>query len=169
MSTYLMLFTLVHVLISLVAIASGFVVMYELLRSQASRSWTAFFLTTTVLTSVTGFGFPFQQVTPGHVLGVLSLFALGLALYALYSRELVGRWRTVYVVTALVAQYFNVFVLIVQSFQKVPVLHAMAPTQTEWPFALVQGVTLVAFIVAGFLATARFPTAAGATTQRLPA
>ena len=169
MSTYLMLFTLVHVLISLVAIASGFVVMYELLRSQGSRGWTAFFLATTVLTSVTGFGFPFEHVTPGHVLGVLSLIALGLALYALYSQKLVGKWRTVYVVTALVAQYFNVFVLIVQSFQKVPALQALAPTQTEWPFALVQGLTLVAFIVAGYLSTARYPTAAIATNRSLSA
>ncbi len=169
MSTYLMLFTLVHVLISLVAIAGGFVVMYELLRSQASRGWTAFFLATTVLTSVTGFGFPVVHVTPGHVLGVLSLIALGLALYALYSRQLVGRWRTVYVVTALVAQYFNVFVLIVQSFQKVPALHALAPTQTEWPFALVQGLALVGFVAAGYLSTARFPTAGVATSGRLPA
>jgi hypothetical protein len=169
MSTYLMLFTLVHVLISLVAIASGFVVMYELLRSRGSRGWTAFFLATTVLTSVTGFGFPFVHVTPGHVLGVLSLIALSLALYALYSQKLVGRWRTVYVVTALIAQYFNVFVLIVQSFQKLPALRALAPTQTEWPFALVQGATLLGFVVAGYLSTARFPTAAVATSGRLSA
>lgn len=156
MSNLLLIYTLMHVLISLVAIGSGFVVMYQMYRAEMSRGLTAFFLAATVLTSVTGFGFPADHVTPGHVIGVLSLLALGLALFALYGRRLAGNWRTVYVVGALLAQYLNVFVLIVQSFQKVPALHALAPTQSEWPFALAQGLTLLLFAVVGARATFRF-------------
>ncbi|MGC3972531.1 MAG: hypothetical protein QM775_35845 [Pirellulales bacterium] len=147
MSTTLFVYTVLHVAVSLVGIASGFVVLYDLLRSRVSPRLTKFFLATTILTSVSGFGFPFHGVTPGHVLGVLSLAALALAVYAMYSRHLVGRWRTAYVVAAFVAQYFNFFVLIVQSFQKVPALHALAPTQTESPFAVTQLLTLVGFAV----------------------
>ena len=118
--------------------------------------WTAFFLVTTVLTSVTGFAFPFVKLLPSHILAVLSLIVLAIAIYALYSRKLAGGWRTAYVVTAIIEQYLNVFVLIVQAFMKLPPLKALAPTQTEPPFAIAQAVNLVAFLVLGYLATKRF-------------
>ena len=105
---------------------------------------------------MTGFGFPIQGVTPGIVLGVISLVVLAVALYARYGRHLAGAWRPVYIITAVMGLYLNVFVLIVQSFQKVPALKAMAPTQSEPPFAIAQAVTLVAFIALGFLAGKRF-------------
>jgi hypothetical protein len=145
-----------HVVISLLGIASGYVVIAGMLQAQRLPRWTAFFLVTTVLTSVTGFAFPFVKLLPSHILAVLSLIALAIAIYALYSRKLAGRWRAAYVVTAIIAQYFNVFVLIVQAFLKLPPLKALAPTQTEPPFAVAQGVNLVAFLVLGYLATKRF-------------
>lgn len=117
---------------------------------------TAFFLITTVLTSATGFLFPFVKLLPSHILAALSLIVQAIAIYALSSRKLAGRWRATYVATAIIAQYFNVFVLIVQAFQKLPPLKALAPTQTEPPFAVVQAVNLVAFLVLGYLATKRF-------------
>jgi hypothetical protein len=155
MSTNLFLFTLVHVAISLIGIASGFVVMAHFLKHTPSRFWTNLFLTTTILTSVSGFGFPFVKVTPGIVLGVLSLIVLALAIYAHSARHLDGRWNTTYIVSALVAQYFNVFVLVVQSFQKVPFLKMLAPTQSEAPFAITQLVVLAAFVTIGILSVKR--------------
>lgn len=169
MSTALALYTLMHVLVSLVGIGSGFVVMYDLVRSRISRQTTALFLATTVLTSLSGFGFPVEHVTPGHVLGVLSLLVLCVALYARYARKLLGRWRTAFVVAAFTAQYVNVFVLIVQSFLKVPALHALAPTQTEWPFVAVQGLTFLAFVVWGTLASLQFSQPAVADPRRTTA
>jgi len=145
-----------HVVISLLGIVSGYVVIGGMLQAQRLPRMTAFFLITTVLTSATGFLFPFVKLLPSHILAVLSLIVLAIALYALYSRQLAGRWRAAYVVTAIIAQYFNVFVLIVQAFQKLPPLKALAPTQTEPPFAIVQAVNLVAFLVLGYLATKRF-------------
>jgi len=145
-----------HVVISLLGIVSGYVVIGGMLQAQRLPRMTAFFLITTVLTSATGFLFPFVKLLPSHILAVLSLIVLAIAIYALYSRRLAGRWRAVYVVTAIIAQYFNVFVLIVQAFQKLPPLKALAPTQTEPPFAIVQAVNLVAFLVLGYLATKRF-------------
>jgi hypothetical protein len=149
-------FTIIHVAISLLAIASGFVVLFGLIAAKRLDAWTAFFLVTTIATSVTGFGFPIHGVTPGIVFGVISLVVLAVALYARYGRHLAGAWRLVYVITAVMALYLNVFVLIVQSFQKVPALEALAPTQSEPPFAIAQAVTLVAFLVLGFLAGKRF-------------
>jgi hypothetical protein len=149
-------FTLVHVAISLVAIVSGFIVLFGLLAGKRLDRWTAIFLATTVATSVTGFGFPIHGFTPGLGLGVISLLVLAVAIYARYARHLAGVWRRVYVISATAALYFNVFVLIVQSFQKVPALKALAPTQTEWPFALAQLVALVAFLALGFMASVRF-------------
>lgn len=145
-----------HVVISLLGIVSGYVVIGGMLQAQRLPRMTAFFLITTVLTSATGFLFPFVKLLPSHILAVLSLIVLAIAIYALYSRQLAGRWRAAYVVTAIIAQYFNVFVLIVQAFQKLPPLKALAPTQTEPPFAIVQAVNLVAFLVLGYLATKRF-------------
>ena len=114
------LYTQIHVIISLLAIASGFGVIFGLITAKRLDVWTAFFLATTILTSVTGFGFPITGVTPGIVLGVISLVVLAVALYARYARHLAGIWRPVFVITAVLAQYLNFFVLIVQSFQKLP-------------------------------------------------
>jgi hypothetical protein len=149
-------FTLIHVGISLIAIVAGFVVVFGLIAGKRLSGWTAFFLLTTIATSVTGFGFPIKGVTPGIVLGVISLVVLAIAVYARYAGRLKGVWRLVYVVTAVIALYLNFFVLIVQSFQKVPALAALAPTQSEPPFVVAQVVALVVFIALGVLAGKRF-------------
>jgi hypothetical protein len=149
-------FTAFHVLISLMAIGSGFVVLYGLLNSKTFPRWTAFFLITTVATSVTGFLFPFHHFMPSYALGILSLVVLALAIAALYRFHLVGGWRQTYVITAVLALYLNVFVLIAQLFQKVPPLKALAPTQSEPPFQIAQLVVLVLFIVLGFRAAVKF-------------
>jgi len=152
----LTIFTVVHVIISLLGIAAGFVVMAGMLGGRLVKGWTGFFLAMTVATSVTGFLFPYHGFTPALAFGVLSMILLGLAIYALRTRRLEGGWRKVYVITALIAQYLNVFVLVVQSFQKVPGLKALAPTQTEPPFGIAQGLVLTGFIWAGFLSVKRF-------------
>ncbi|HXE88270.1 MAG TPA: hypothetical protein VN524_15890 [Hyphomicrobiaceae bacterium] len=154
-------FTTLHVVISLIGIASGFVVLYGMLGSQRLPGWTALFLATTILTSVTGFMFPINGVTPGLVVGAISLVLLGLALLGLYVFRLAGPWRWVYVFTALAALYFNVFVGVVQAFQKLAFLQPLAPTQSEPPFALAQGAVLVLFLVLGFVAVRRFHPADG--------
>ena len=141
---------------ALAAIASGFIVLFGMIASRRFDGWTAFFLATTVATSVTGFGFPIKGMTPGLAFGVISLVVLTAIVHARYSRHLAGIWRGVYVIGAVFAFYLNFVVLIVQSFQKVPVLHAIAPTQTETPFIAGQIISLVAFLVLGTLATKRF-------------
>ncbi|HSZ01903.1 MAG TPA: hypothetical protein VK788_20575 [Terriglobales bacterium] len=138
-------FTVVHVLISLVAIASGIVVMYGFLSNQRLDRWTAIFLVTTVLTSLTGFLFPFTGVTPAIKLGITSLVVLAIAAVARYFLHLT--WRKTYVIAACTGLYLNVFVLVVQSFEKVPSLKALAPTQKEPPFAIVQIAVLLFFVV----------------------
>jgi len=150
------LLTLVHVVLSLVGIAAGFVVLLGLLAGRLPVKWNSLFLVTTIATSVTGFFFPFHKVTPGIVVGVISLVVLAIALVALHSKRLEGVWRRIYVVTAMVALYLNVFVLIVQLFEKVPALHAMAPTQSEPPFKMAQLGNLALFAVLTILATRRF-------------
>ena len=149
-------FTHLHVAISLVGIVSGLIVLFGMLRARRLPGWTALFLATTVLTSVTGFMFPINGLTPAIVVGVISIVILAIALMALYVKHLSGAWRWIYVTTALAALYFNVFVLIVQSFQKVPALQNLAPTQSEPPFSVTQGVVLVAFLVLGTMAARRF-------------
>ena len=148
--------TFVHVVLSLVGIFSGFVVAYGLLRAKRLNGWTAVFLVSTVATSVTGFLFPFHRLLPSHVIGVVSLIVLAVAIFARYGRRLAGAWRRTYVITAIAALYFNVFVLIAQAFMKVRVLKAMAPTQSEAPFLVAQLVVLVLFIVLGIRAAKRF-------------
>jgi hypothetical protein len=138
-------FTLLHVVISLAGIASGFIALLGLLGAKLSR-WTAFFLTTSILTSLTGFLFPFKGVTPGLVVGVLSMIVLLLALIALYGQKLSGAWRGVYVISACMALYFNVFVLFAQSFAKIPALKAIAPTQSSPAFGITQLIVMVVFI-----------------------
>ncbi len=149
-------FTLLHVAISLVAIASGVIVLFGMLGAHRLAGWTALFLVTTILTSVTGFMFPIHGFTPGLGVGAISLLILAVALLALYSKRLAGAWRWIYVATAVAALWFNVFVLIVQSFQKISALHALAPTQSEAPFLIAQGAVLAAFLVLGILAALKF-------------
>lgn len=140
-------FTLFHVILSLAGIGSGFIAILSLVRNRLLPGWTAFFLITTALTSITGFLFPFHGVTPGIVLGILSMIVLLLAVIALYVGKLGGAWRGIYVGTAVLALYFNVFVLFAQLFAKVPLLKAMAPTQSSRAFGVTQLVVLAAFIV----------------------
>ena len=149
-------YTIVHVIISLVGIGSGLIVLFGLLNGRLLSPWNDLFLLTTVLTSVTGFFFPYTKITPGIVLGVLSLITLAIALCALYARHLSGGWRRTYAVTALIALYFNVFVLVAQLFEKVPAIHALAPTQTEPPFKIAQLLLLILAIVLITLAAKRF-------------
>jgi hypothetical protein len=149
-------FTFVHVLISLVGIASGLVVLFGLLAGKRLDGWTALFLTTTVLTSVTGFMFPFEHVTPGIKVGIISLVILAVAIAARYAFHMAGVWRSIYAVGATLALYLNVFVLVAQLFEKVPALHELAPTGSEAPFLVAQLVVLAAFLALGTLATIRF-------------
>lgn len=149
-------YTAVHVTLSLIGIGSGLVVLFGLLKGKSFRGWTALFLATTVATSITGFGFPVAHFLPSHGVAILSLIALAVAIAALYKFHLAGRWRRTYVICAVVALYFNCFVLVVQSFEKVPALQALAPTQTEPPFALAQLVVLGLFVYAGIQAARRF-------------
>ncbi|MGA2214930.1 MAG: hypothetical protein ABSH31_16770 [Bryobacteraceae bacterium] len=153
-------FTILHVAISLIGILSGFVVVFGLVGGKRLDGWTALFLTTTVLTSVTGFMFPFEKVTPGIKLGIISVVVLAIAIAARYAFHLSGAWRTIYAVGATLALYLNVFVLVVQSFEKVPALHALAPTGSEPAFWAAQLVVLAAFLVLGTSATIKFRHAA---------
>jgi hypothetical protein len=148
--------TQVHVVISLIGILSGLVVMIGLLSSNRRDSWTTLFLASTAATSLTGFLFPFHGVTPGIVLGIISLVVLAIAIFARYVGHLAGAWRWLYVISAMLALYLNVFVLIAQLFQKVPALRALAPTQSDLPFIITQTVLLVIFVVLTILSAIRF-------------
>ncbi len=149
-------FTTVHVVVSLIGIATGLVVLFGLLTAKRFDGWTAIFLVTTVLTSVTGFGFPFEHLLPSHKVGIISLVLLAVAILARYGLHLAGAWRWIYAVCATMALYLNVFVLVVQSFEKVPALKAMAPTQSEPPFLVAQVIVLLLFIVLGIFAVKKF-------------
>jgi hypothetical protein len=154
-------FVFVHVIISLVGIAAGFIVMFGLLGSNRMPGLTALFLLLTILTSATGFLIPplvTEKLLPSHMIGVLSLILLAIACYALYGAKLSGSWRWIFVLTALLAQYFNVFVLVIQSFLKIGPLHALAPSvpPSEPPFAVAQGIVLVFFIIVIIGAIKRF-------------
>ena len=141
--------TTVHVVIGLIGIVSGIIVMFGLLGSDRMPGLTAIFLLFTILTNATGFLFPFEKLLPSHMIGILSLVLLAIACLALYGMKLSGAWRWIYVVTALLSLYFNVFVLVIQSFLKVPALTALAPgNPPSGPvFAVVQGVVLVFFVI----------------------
>ena len=151
-------FTMLHVIISLIGIVSGLVVLFGLFGSRTMPGMTALFLLTTVLTSATGFLFPFDKLLPSHMVGILSLVLLAIACIALYGMKLAGAWRWIYMLTAMIALYLNVFVLVIQSFLKIGPLHALAPSvpPSEPPFAIVQGIVLVLFIVAIISAVRRF-------------
>jgi hypothetical protein len=140
-------YTIVHVILSLVGIGSGLIVLFGLIKGKLLAPWNGIFLLTTILTSVTGFFFPNAKITPGIILGILSLITLAIALIALYGFRLQGGWRRTYAITSMIALYFNVFVLIAQLFGKVPALHALAPTGTEAPFKISQLILLVLTIV----------------------
>jgi len=150
------IYTIVHVLISVVGIFTGLIVLFGMLAGKRLDGWTKWFLITTVLTSVTGFFFPFHGFTPAIGLGIISLLVLAVAIYARYPRQLAGHWRWIYVVGAVISFYFNVFVGVVQSFEKIPALHALAPTQIEPPFKLTQLVVLALFAVLTIVAAIRF-------------
>jgi hypothetical protein len=142
-------FTLVHVLISLAGIISGFVVIDGFLKARRLDGWNAFFLTMTILTSVTGFFFPRNGITPGQIVGAISLVLLVIAVLARYPLHFSGAGRWLYVITAVIAQYFNFAVLIIQSFQKVAPLKELAPTQSEPPFLIAQLAALALFVLLG--------------------
>jgi len=149
-------FTLLHVVITLIAIGSGLIVVGGMFASHKLPDMTALFLFTTALTSVTGFLFPIRAFTPALGVGIVACVILAFALFALYKERLVGVWRPIYVITAIVSLYLNVFVLVAQSFMKVSGLNALAPTQSEPPFAITQGVVLVIFIIIALIAVVRF-------------
>ena len=152
----LQIYTIIHTLISLVAIFTGFVVLFGLLTGNRIDGWTKWFLISAVATTVTGFFFPFHGITPAIKLGIISSVVLVITIYARYAKHLAGAWRWIYVVGASVTLYFNVFVGIVQSFEKIPALKAMAPTQSESPFKLTQLVVLALFVILAFVAAIRF-------------
>ncbi len=152
-------FTLLHVVISLIGIGSGLVVLFGMLSGKRLDGWTALFLLTTALTSVTGFFFPFTHLLPSHKVGIISMVVLAIAVLARYAMHLAGAWRSIYVLAAVLALYLNVFVLVVQSFLKVSALHALAPTGTEPPFLVAQLVVLVIFIGLTIFAVKKFRTA----------
>ena len=148
--------TFVHVMLSLIGIVSGIIVMIGMFGAKRLDGWTALFLVSTVATSVTGFLFPFHRFMPSHGVGIVSMIALVVAILARYRFHLVGGWRRTYVITAMVALYLNVFVLIAQAFQKVPALKAMAPTQSEPPFLIAQLVVMALFVVLAIAAAIKF-------------
>ncbi len=152
--------TLLHVVLSLVGIASGFVVVLGMLSAKRLDGWTVLFLTTTLATSATGFLLPAPHFLPSHAIGITSLIVLAIAILARYKFHLTDGWCRTYVIAAVIALYFNVFVLVVQLFLKVPSLHELAPTQSEPPFAIAQVVVLALFVVLGFFAAKRFRIAA---------
>ena len=149
-------YTAFHVLLSLIGIGTGFIMIFGFMAGRWLNLWITVFLWTTILTSVTGFFFPFKGITPGIILGIISLVFLAISLFALRSKKLAGGWRSAFVITAVIGQWLNFFVLIAQLFEKVPALHVLAPTNTEPPFKIAQLIALIVFVVLGFLATKNF-------------
>jgi len=145
-------FTLVHTVLSLVGIVAGLVVAGGLATRTRLDGWAAVFMVTTVLTSVTGFGFPFDKLLPSHIVGIVSLVVLAGAIFADYVKHRYGGWRTTYSVGVVLATYLNVFVLVAQLFKRIPVLFLLAPTQSEPPFALTQGLVVLLFVWLGVAA-----------------
>ncbi len=152
----LLLYTLFHTALSIVAIISGLLVVKGLISSAGRQLWTLLFLWTASATTLTGFFFPFNGITPALILGVVSIVPLTLAFVARYRYRLAGTWRSTYVVTVITVLYFNCFVLVVQSFRHVPSLNVFAPTQTEPPFKIAQLVTLLLFIVIGIISFKKY-------------
>ena len=152
----LQIYTVIHTLISLVAIFTGLVVVVGMLGGKRLDGWTKWFLITAVATTITGFFFPFHGFTPAIGLGIISLPFLALTIFARYAKRLAGPWRWIYVIGAVICLYFNLFVAVVQTFEKIPALHAMAPTQTEPPFKLTQLVVLLVSVLLAIVAAIRF-------------
>ena len=149
-------FTQIHVVLSLIGIVAGLVALFGMFRNNRLNGWTLIFIVTTVATTLTGFLFPFKGFTPAIGTGIVSSLVLAVTILARYAFNMAGPWRRIYVITAVVSLYLNCFVLVVQGFLKVPALHALAPQGTEPAFALTQGLVLVLFVIAGFLAVRRF-------------
>jgi hypothetical protein len=154
-------FTQIHVALSLIGIVAGLVALFGLLRSNPLNSWTLIFIVTTVATTLTGFLFPFKGFTPAIGTGIVSSLVLAVTILARYAFNMVGPWRWIYVVGAVVSLYLNCFVLVVQGFLKVPALHELAPQGNEPAFAVTQGLVLVLFVFAGFIAIRRFHPGSG--------
>src|SRR6266508_3248633 len=148
----LLIYTIIHTVISRIAILTGIAVLFGMLAGKRLDGWTKWFLITAVATTITGFFFPFHGFTPAIGLGIISLPFLALTIYARYPKHLAGAWRWIYAIGAVICLYFNLFVLVVQLFEKVPALHAMAPTQTESPFKLTQVCVLVVSVVLAIIA-----------------
>jgi hypothetical protein len=146
-------FLLFHVTVSVIGLAAGFVVIAGLLKGERLPGWTAVFLITTVLTNATGFGLPADHFMPSHAVAIISLVVLLIAIVALYGFHLAARWRATYVITASLALWFNVFVLVAQIFNKVP---SLAPLQTQPPFLVTQVVVLALFIMMCIIALRKF-------------
>lgn len=149
-------FTFLHVIISLIGIGSGLIVLYGLLNGKRMNGGTAIFLLFTVLTSVTGFLFPFEHLLPSHKVGIISLVLLAIAIAARYLFHMAGSWRSTYVVSAVMSLYLNCFVLVAQAFMKAPALHALAPTGKEPPFLVAQLILLAIFVILTIMAVKRF-------------
>ena len=162
-------FLQIHVVLSLIGIASGLVVLYGLLKGEPLDGWTALFLATTILTGVTGFPLPPFGWDPARTVGVILLVLLAVAVAARYAFHLAGAWRWIYVVSAVLALYLNVFVGVIQAFQKLAFLQPLAPTQSEPPFVISQALLLIAFVVLGALAVRRFHPDPRATATLRPA
>src|SRR6058998_1331826 len=152
----LLIYTIVHTVISLIAIFTGIAVLFGMLAGKRLDSWTKWFLITAVATTITGFFFPFHGFTPAIGLGIISLPFLALTISARYAKHLAGSWRWIYVIGAVICLYFNLFVAVVQAFEKIPALHALAPTQTEPPFKLTQLIVLLVSALLAIIATIRF-------------
>lgn len=149
-------FTSLHTTLSLIAIVIGIPVVADLIAGRVRGLPTALFLITAILTSATGFGFPFHQILPSHIVGAIALVVLALVLIARYGCHLAGAWRGIYAIGMVISHYLLIFVLIAQLFGKIPALHALAPTQSEPPFATAQAVALLVFVILGVLAARRF-------------
>jgi hypothetical protein len=152
----LQIYTIIHTLISLAAIFTGLVVLFGLLGGKRLDGWTKWFLITAVATTITGFFFPFHGFTPAIGVGIISLPFLALAIFARYPKHLTGPWHWIYVIGAVICLYFNLFIAVVQAFEKIPALHAMAPTQTEPPFELTQLIVLLVSALLAIVAAIRF-------------
>src|SRR5256886_3208969 len=153
------IYTIIHTLISLIAIFTGLIVVFGMIGGKRLDGWTKWFLITAVLTTATGFFFPFHGFTPAIRLGIISLPFLALTIFARYPKHLAGAWRWIYVIGAVICLYFNLFVLVVQAFEKIPALHALAPTQNESPFKLTQLVVLIVSVLLCIVGLIRFPLA----------
>jgi hypothetical protein len=149
-------YTLLHVVISVIGICSGLIVMYGFLRNQRWDGLNAIFLITTVLTSVGGFGFPFEHILPSNIIAIISLVVLAIAIPARYVFHMAGAWRRIYIISSAIALYFNCFVLVFQAFLKQPALHALAPQGKEPPFLIAQITVMIIFIVWTIFAVKKF-------------